>query len=163
MDEFYLVVRCAVYGGYSRALYGRAPGGMFVPKSQLVKVEAAHAGAEGTAAGPSPEIAANMISLPVDPCLWCGGRLVYSHVHCGRCKRLVCTGRSYLEGGALLHVCHEDCGSRGPVTLTATSYGVEPKASPGPATPPGPALPAASKQPGQSLALPGKGRAVSKK
>jgi hypothetical protein len=36
MDEFYLVVRYAVTGFYSRALYGPASSGMFVPKSRLM-------------------------------------------------------------------------------------------------------------------------------
>src|SRR5687767_3003823 len=75
-DEFYLAVRCAVSGFYSRALYGRDPGGMFVPKTPLVKVEAG-ADSQGPAVGPVPQIAAGSIrSLPDGPCLWCGGELV---------------------------------------------------------------------------------------
>jgi hypothetical protein len=165
-DEFYLALRCAVTGFYFRALYGCAPGGMFIPKTGFMKVESAHADAKGLAAGPPPQIPASAVSTLRDPCPWCGGKLVHNYVRCTRCERLVCMGRSYLDGGAVIFVCHEDCGLHAPVSSSyITSYGVEPKAPPGPALPPAakhPALPAASKQPGQSLALPGKGRAVRK-
>jgi hypothetical protein len=164
-DEFYLAVRCAVTGEYSRALYGRTPGGNFIPKSPLMKVEATRSGRRkgpAAAAGPPPQIPASAISTLADPCPWCGGKLLHhNYVRCNRCEQLVCMGRSYLESGAAIFVCHEDCGVQAPVSSTPiTSYGVEPKAPSGPALPPMPKHPALPKQPGQSLALPGKGTAV---
>jgi hypothetical protein len=135
-DEFYFVMRCAVNGRYSRALYKRAPNGMFIPQSKLTKVERGRADAGGMAAGLPPRIEAHRINLIDEPCPWCAGKLVYSHVHCGRCQKILCTGRSYLEFGTVVFVCHEDCGEHAPVNKSfITSYAVEPRTAPGQAAP----------------------------
>jgi hypothetical protein len=166
MDEFYLAVRCAVTGFYSRALYRRGPDGKFIPKSPLKKIEAARANAQGAATGPPPQIAASAMRVSNDPCPWCEAKLDgRGLIKCGICERLVCLGRSYLQGGKVIFVCHEDCGAHAPVAGSITSYGVDPTTPPAAPPPPAsehPALPAASKQPGQALALPGKGKALKK-
>ena len=158
-DEFYFVMRCAVHGRYSRALYGRAPNGMFIPKSQLTKVKRWRADAGGMAAWLPPRIEAHKISLLDEPCPWCASKLVYSHVRCGQCGKIHCTGRSYLFGSLVMFVCHKDCGDHGPVSGSITSYAVEP------ATPPGAA---ASHQPRQLLKgtktlLPRKGKQLARR
>jgi hypothetical protein len=158
-DEFYFVMRCAVKGRYSRALYGRAPNGMFIPKSQLTKDKRARADAGGMAAGLPPHIEAHKISLIDEPCPWCASKLVHSHIRCGRCQKILCTGRSYLVFGTVYFVCHEDCGEHAPVLDSITSYAVEPR------TPPGAAAPREPRQslPGAKTLLPGKGKQVARR
>ena len=46
------------------------------------------------------------------PCFHCQAKLVYPHIGCAKCQRLVCTGRSYKDDeGEFIFLCEEACGA----------------------------------------------------
>lgn len=111
--------RCAVTGEYYRTIYWRSSeDGKFVPQLQIRETwfdEQSQQGAGNVVLNedktyPAPEFR----HFARRPCPCCDKKLIYSEIYCNRCQLWVCTGRSYVDkDGVYIHVCHEDCGSRG--------------------------------------------------
>lgn len=127
--------RCTVTGEYYRTIYRRASeDGKFVPHRQVNERWLDENGLDnsGNAALTENQTypASAFRHFARQPCPCCEKKLVYSEIYCNRCQLWVCTGRSYVDkDGVFIHVCHEDCGSRGAVGKSVESIEGETQAA----------------------------------